>query len=367
MKNKSKLITLTLTHACNLACVYCYEVNRTSGNMSIETAKKILDCEFSKIGEGETLQVDLFGGEPFLRFELIKEVISYVRDEFPTKNAVFFIITNGTILDEKVKKWLIENRDCVICGLSFDGNREMQNVNRSNSFDMVDLNFFIENYPTQTIKMTVSDQTLNTLASGVIFLQSKGFDVACNLAYGIDWHNQNYCQILERELMKLIEYYLANPKVSVCSMLSMDITQVAFRRSSKLRYCGAGINMVAYDVDGQSYPCQMFMPLSAGKEKAYLSHEITFLKDSIPDDLLDKKCRDCVIKALCPNCYGANYISTGNIYVRDDTNCNLMKIIMKARSYLQGMMWQQGRLNLSKREEALLLRSIEILQRDLSY
>ena len=109
----------------------------------------------------------------------------------------------------------------------------------------------------------------------------------------------------------------------------------------------------------------MFMPLSAGQEKANASHEIHFFEDDIPEELQDKKCKDCVIKSICPTCYGSNYISTGNIYIHDDSNCDLMKIIMKARAYLKGMLWKNGSLKLSEAEEALLLRSILILQREL--
>ena len=120
--------------------------------------------------------------------------------------------------------------------------------------------------------------------------------------------------------------------------------------------------MISYDVDGESYPCQLFMPLSVGREKADKSKSIHFYEDIIPDNLLAEDCRSCVIKALCPLCYGSNYIATGSIYSHDTSSCKLMKIIMKARSYLKGLMWQKGMLDLSDEREALLLKSIHILQ-----
>lgn len=364
MQEKTRIITLTLTQACNLSCIYCYETHKSSKRMSFETAKAIIDSEMKKISEDETLEIDLFGGEPLLEFSLIKEIVLYVRTAFPKKNAIFFIVTNGTLLTEEIKQWLVDNEDCVICGLSFDGTKQMQDINRSNSFDLVDLDFFAKQYPGQTVKMTVSNQTLDTLAEGVLFLQNKGFEVTCNLAYGIDWSNQAYREVLERELMKLIEYYLIHPEMPICSMLDMGIERVASQETVG-RYCGAGLDMASYDVDGIGYPCQMFMPLSAGQEKANASHEIHFFEDDIPEELQDKKCKDCVIKSICPTCYGSNYISTGNIYIHDDSNCDLMKIIMKARAYLKGMLWKNGSLKLSEAEEALLLRSILILQREL--
>lgn len=365
MDGKTRIITLTLTQSCNLSCIYCYESHKSQATMQFETAKRILDKELLQIREGETLEIDLFGGEPFLEFNLMRRIVSYVCNEFPTKNVVFFIITNGTLLTDEIKDWLENNIDCVICGLSIDGTPEMQNANRCNSFDMIDLDFFAKTYPKQTVKMTISNQTLPNLAEGVLFLQSKGFEVTCNLAYGIDWSNKQYCQILEHELMKLIDFYVNHPATPICSMLDMGIERVASLSSDVGRYCGAGIDMVAYDVDGIAYPCQMFMPLSAGKEKADESHSIHFYDDCIPPEMVDKKCKDCIIRSLCPTCYGSNYISTGNIYLHDDSTCILMKIIMKARSYLKGLLWEKGVLKMSKHEEALLLRSIFLLQSNL--
>lgn len=125
--------------------------------------------------------------------------------------------------------------------------------------------------------MTISQNSLPYLAEGVIYLQEKGFEVACNLAYGIDWGKEEYCVLLERELNKLIDYYLAHAGVIACSILDTDITGV-LSDGMKQRYCGAGIDMATYDVDGKVYPCHLFMPLSVGKEKASRANSIHFLK-----------------------------------------------------------------------------------------
>lgn len=363
--DKKRVITITLTQSCNLSCIYCYETHKTKRAMSFEQAKQIVDFEFSKTEDDELLEIDLFGGEPFLEFPLVTRIVDYVKCMYGTRLFLFFIITNGTLLDDKIKEWLIRNRDCVICGLSFDGTKAMQDINRCNSFDMVDLDFFAKTYPGQTVKMTVSPQTLGNLAEGVLFLQSKGFEVTCNLAYGIDWSNDAFCQILERELSTLIEYYITHPETPICSMLDMGIEQLAYTTAAeKGRYCGAGIDMAAYDIDGTSYPCQMFMPLSAGLEKAQKAKDIEFF-EMIPSEYLDPKCKTCVINAICPTCYGSNYISTGNIYLHEASYCSLMKVIMKARSYLKGQLWKAGRLDLTLGEEANLLKSILILQEKL--
>ena len=181
----------------------------------------------------------------------------------------------------------------------------------------------------------------------------------------MDWSDPQNREILERELNTLIEYYLENPNVEPCSMLEMGISNVGIQEQDALRYCGAGISMTAYDVNGEKYPCQFFMPLSVGDEKARLAKDIVFPKDVIPAECLDPKCRDCVLKSACPNCYGSNYASTGSIYKRDNSMCTLTKIMMKARSYFRAVQWEKGQLNLPEAEMQALLRAIITIQEKL--
>ena len=72
MKNFEKTITLLLTNSCNLNCIYCYEHNKAPESMSFETAKEILDSELIGRDMEVPVIIDLFGGEPFLNFELMK-------------------------------------------------------------------------------------------------------------------------------------------------------------------------------------------------------------------------------------------------------------------------------------------------------
>lgn len=360
-----KTVTLTLTQNCNLACSYCYEHNKASSAMSFQTAKTIIDREIAESGEFENIEFDLFGGEPFLEIDLIQKIVDYLCTKKAEKDCIAFITTNGTLVHGAIQRWLQARTSCLVCGLSLDGTKEMHDRNRSNSYDSIDWQFFKNTYPQQDVKMTVSRETLPNLAEGVIDLHTKGFLVSCNLAYGMDWSDPQNREILERELNTLIEYYLENPNVEPCSMLEMGISNVGIQEQDALRYCGAGISMTAYDVNGEKYPCQFFMPLSVGDEKARLAKDIVFPKDVIPAECLDPKCRDCVLKSACPNCYGSNYASTGSIYKRDNSMCTLTKIMMKARSYFRAVQWEKGQLNLPEAEMQALLRAIITIQEKL--
>lgn len=355
-----KSITLTLTAQCNLHCVYCYEHSKNDSAMSFDIARSILDSEMPEC-EGQ-IYIELFGGEPFLAFDNIKRIYDYVNVNWPDKQWIMFATTNGTLIHDEIQDWL-KNHKRFICGLSLDGNKLMQDINRSNSFDQIDIDFFIKQYPQQAIKMTVSQDTLPFLFDGIVYAHSKGFKVNCNLAFGIDWSDKNNVAILERELNKIIEYYLRNPEIEPCSMLNVPIEHLGTQKDKKeiKKWCGTGTAMKAFYVDGNVYPCQFFMPISAGKDKAKKLGEIKFV-DSIPVELLDEKCQSCLIREACPTCYGSNYISTGNIYSKDYNLCELTKIIIKARSYFKAMQWNMGILKLDEKREQALLRSILLIQ-----
>lgn len=355
-----KSITLTITARCNLSCSYCYEHNKNSKAMSFGLAKNILDRELATCSD--KIYIELFGGEPFLEFDLIKNIYSYLEEEWHDKNWIMFATTNGTLIHNDVQEWLKLNKRFV-CGLSLDGNKFMQDVNRSHSFDDIDIDFFIKTYPSQAVKMTISQETLPFLSEGVVFIHSKGFNINCNLAFGIDWADQENATILERELKKLIEFYLENPNIQPCSMLNFPIEHLGLERNEKKirKWCGTGTHMKAFYIDGGAYPCQFFMPISAGENNAKKIGEIEF-SDNIDISDIDDKCKCCEILEACPTCYGSNYISTGNIHKKDENLCRLTKIIIRARSYFKALQWEKGLLRLDSKKEQALLRSILLIQ-----
>lgn len=364
-RNNWKTVTITLTEACNLNCIYCYETNKTAKKTQWETVKKIIDQEFNILDPFEGIYLDFFGGEPFIEFDLIKQAVGYIRNCNFSKPYFLFVTTNGTLVHGEIQHWLKENRDIFSCGLSLDGNKLMQDTNRCNSFDKIDLDFFAQLYPDQPIKMTVSKETLPHLYDGVVFCHEHGFKVSCNLAFGIDWRNPNNASLLSSQLTKLIDFYLVNTHLEPCSMLNVDLSPIAYEEESETtrKWCGAGTHMHTYDVDGIMYPCQFFTPLSA-KEKAAPTGTLEF-HANIPNHLLDEKCQKCVARLACPTCYGSNYVTTGNLYSKDDSYCHLMKIIIRANSYFQALKLREGKMNLSVAEEQALIRSIVKIQENL--
>ncbi len=360
---KRRTVVITLTHNCNLNCSYCYESHDTT-SMNYDTLLRIVETEFDKVTDDDEIEFDFFGGEPFLEFDNIRKIVEYVEGRKWPKPYCFFATTNGTLINDEIKAWLTSKKN-FYCGLSFDGTPEMNDINRCHSSKNIDLRFFQSLYPFQEIKMTVSSQTLDRLFEGVVFLEDNGFSVSCNLAYGIDWSNPNTSYLLEGQLAKLIEHYLEHPNLTPCRILRSNIDKIAAHQDIVSPYCGAGTALLAYDVDGKCYPCQLFMPLSCGNLKAEKASDLKFYQGTIPDKHVDPKCKDCVVKNICPTCYGANYIEFGNIYLHNDSYCRLTKIIMRARSYLRAKQWEYGQLNIDNEEEMLMLKSISLIQTSL--
>jgi radical SAM protein with 4Fe4S-binding SPASM domain len=84
-----------------------------------------------------------------------------------------------------------------------------------------------------------------------------------------------------------------------------------------------GVEVMAYDIDGRTYPCQLFFESVCGKEKSKNAKNIDF---DDPNEFISKECSECAFLPICPTCYGTNYIERGNIGSRDMSICKLDKI-----------------------------------------
>ena len=186
MANETKTIMLMLTEHCNLNCRYCYEKNKSLKTMTYKTAVDILTTELKMDDGFEQCEIQFFGGEPFIEFDLIKKICDFLWKNKWDKRFYCFATTNGTILTDDMKVWLKEHKDEFICALSLDGNKKAHDVNRCNSYDKIDKDFFKNTWPFQPAKMTISPDSLPFLADSVIELHSSGWVFDNNLAYGVD-------------------------------------------------------------------------------------------------------------------------------------------------------------------------------------
>jgi uncharacterized protein len=330
MNTIQKTVSLILTQNCNLACTYCYEYHKSKCEMSFDIAINIIETYLSDpSNDFDECIIDFYGGEPFLNFPLMKKICEYVWSKKWKKPYSFFATTNGTLIHGEIRDWLLTNKEKFHIALSFDGTKEMQDINRSKSFSKIDLNFFKETWKDIEVKMTISKETLPSLAEGVIYLHTLGFKIRNSLAYGIDWFEPENIQILSQELKKLINFYLEHPEVKPCSLMDLKIED---RGYSEKKWCRVGNQMVVFDVDGKNYPCHGFLPTSIGKEKAENSRSFNF---NLSENLLDMKCKECLLYNFCPTCYASNYKESNHIANRSLQHCNFNKVRALACSFLQ--------------------------------
>ena len=124
-----KAICLNIIHGCNLRCKYCFadegEYHGNKGVMSVETAKKAIDYVIKRSGPRKNIEIDLFGGEPTLIMDTIKEIIKYARENEAkwNKNIRFTMTTNATLLNDEMMEFMDKEMGNII--LSLDGRKEV--------------------------------------------------------------------------------------------------------------------------------------------------------------------------------------------------------------------------------------------------
>lgn len=336
-KKREKAIVLLTTYNCNLHCSYCYEPKTAHHTMTVDTAKKCILKTIDSLDDTfGGIIVQFMGGEPLMQFDLIKEVTNWLWDsKLNIKIVNVQAPTNGTLLNEEMKEWLTHNKDKFRLSISFDGDRLMQNINRSGSAPKIDLEFFAKTYPDVPVKMTVSPDTISHFFEGYKFLHDQGFKIVdTSLAVGdnVGWKPE-HLKILKIEIEKFINYFIGNPDVIRDGNFNIPVWKILDENLTD-RTCKLGSEIVCYDYDGSAYPCHIFSPTSMGKNKAVESENFDFekvLKTPSP-------CQKCILNKICVRCYAVNYRDRGSCVLPSAfecaqyrmfffANCKLMKIL----------------------------------------
>lgn len=363
---KKKRVMLIITNVCNLNCEYCFEHEKNVKVMSFDTSRTVIDEAFEDIKEYAGGIVEVFGGEPFLNFELIKQIYDYIKEKYPDQDITFETTTNGTMVHGELQDWLYERRNEFDIALSLDGPEKIHNMVRpmrsgEGSFSRIDKEFFLRTWPHCIAKMTVNERTLPFLSESLKYVESLGFTSKCSLAIGMRWNGTDNEKILTRELGKLVDYYLEDNNRRLCLLLSFDLRLLFYPYNPCYRYCGVGgYQMICYDHNGDKYPCQGFSPISIGKD----SEKFKNLDENSFEISDDNPCKTCRFLRICNNCYSANYQASGNIQRQVSEQCLFNRLCMLASANIRyHRIMSKGLDNLTD-DDRLILKAIQIIQEE---
>jgi radical SAM protein with 4Fe4S-binding SPASM domain len=346
-KKKDRSLSLVVTRNCNLRCTYCYEKHdqRDGRIMDISVAQNAITRYLAADDDYDRVAIEFFGGEPMLGFSFIREIIEWTQSRKWKKDHRFLIGTNGTILNDEIKDWLIRHRECVNVAFSIDGTKTAHDMTRDNSYDSVrrNLPFFKDNWPNQPAKMTISAETIPYVAEGVIELEEMGLFFTANVGFEDMWgdveEQSRLLDIYEEQLSRLVDYYAERPHLfpvypildSVPEYLGLPDSGESQKRQKEIkRFCGAGHEMLIIDVDGKTYPCHRFLPWVTARPapKDPANCQNTWKPDS---------CGECKLIISCPTCAGYNWEINQDTGIRTTFHCESFKREVLASSRLEAI------------------------------
>lgn len=342
---KTRTISLITTRQCNIFCLYCYEKHhlRDDRIMDADIAKESISYYMTANDDFDSVQIEFFGGEPMLAFPFIQEIVDWFHTKKWSKQHIFLIGTNGTILNDEMKHWLIKNKGCLNVGVSIDGNKTAHDINRCNSYDRLKQNlpFFKNNWPHQPAKMTISAETIPYVAESIIELEEMGLNFTANIGFENIWGDEEtkkkLLEIYKEQLSRLVEFYSRRPDLypvspileSVPSYLGIPV-RMNNSENKTVRFCGAGHEMVVIDVDGIKYPCHRFLPWVTGNSNFPD-------KPNCQNAWKPDTCAECKLIQSCPTCAGYNWEINEDSGIRSTFHCESFKLEVLASSQLEAI------------------------------
>lgn len=323
-KTVVKALCLHIAHDCNLACKYCFaeegEYHGRRALMSFEVGKKALDFLIDNSGNRRNLEVDFFGGEPLMNWEVVKQLVKYGRSKEKeyNKNFRFTLTTNGVLLNDEIMEFLNEEMSNVV--LSLDGRKEVNDAmrpfrNGKGSYDLIVPKFQkLAQSREQKDYYVRGTFTRNNLdfSNDVIEFADLGFK-QMSIEPVVTDEKEPYA-IQEEDIPKICQEYDKLAKEYIKRKkegrgfeffhFMIDLEQgpcVAKRLSG----CGSGTEYLAVTPWGDFYPCHQFV----GEEEFLLGN----VEEGITNTEIRDKFKLCNVyaKDKCKDCFARFYCSGG--------------------------------------------------------
>lgn len=355
-----KAMCLHVSHDCNLRCKYCFASTGDFGEgrklMDFETAKRAIDFLIEKSYGRKFLEVDFFGGEPSMNFDVVMKTVEYARSREKECDKVFRFTTttNGMHLTDDMIDFI--NREMYNVVLSIDGRKEVNDrvrvrVDGTGCYDLITKNFkrLVDkrgNDKDWYVRGTYTKYNLD-FSEDVMHLYDLGFEQISVEPVMAD-PKEPYA-ITEADLPRIFkEYEVLAEKIARIRksgkfinffhfMLDLDQGPCAIKR---LRGCGCGNEYVAVTPDGDIYPCHQFVGVEEYKMGNLYdgSFNMEMKNDFARAHVYTKpECKKCWAKFYCSGgCNANNYIYQHDIRAAHKLSCQIQKkrlevaIMMKA-------------------------------------
>ena len=332
-----KALCLHIAHDCNLACRYCFaeegEYHGRRALMTFEVGKKALDFLIANSGNRRNLEVDFFGGEPLMNFDVVKKTVEYGREQEKKYGKVirFTITTNGVLVNDEIMDFFNKEMSNVV--LSIDGRPEVHNsmrktVNGKNSFDTVaknSLKIALSRGQRQYyVRGTFTAHNLD-FTNDVRFLSDYGFK-QLSMEPVVAEKEKDYAllpehmEAIEQEYEKLARLYLerlGTDKEFGFFHFMLDLTGGPCL-PKRITGCGAGSEYVAVTPTGDIYPCHQFVGLEECRMGSVMDGSFDTQAQArykACNVLTKPDCRECWAKYYCSGgCLANAFIYNGDLY-----------------------------------------------------
>lgn len=341
-----KALCLHVAHSCNLACTYCFagqgKYQGEQALMSFETGKRALDFLIEHSGSRHNLEVDFFGGEPLVNFEVVKELTAYARsiEKEHNKNFRFTLTTNGVLIDDDVIDFC--NREMSNVVLSLDGRKEVNDrfrktINGKGSYNLILPKFkkLVAARKGKGYYMRGTYSRYNTdFVKDILHMADEGFS-ELSMEPVVAAPKDPYA-LREEDLPILLEQYdilgkemdqrrkEGRPFTFYHYMIDLAGGPCIVKRVSG---CGVGTEYMAVTPSGELYPCHQFV----GDERFCLGDVFNGVKNQeLREEFrgcsvyAHRECDDCFARFFCSGgCVANAYHTTGKLTGVYDYGCQL--------------------------------------------
>ncbi|MCI8919571.1 MAG: thioether cross-link-forming SCIFF peptide maturase [Eubacterium sp.] len=359
-----KALCLHIAHDCNLACRYCFagegEYHGHRELMSYEVGRAALDFLIANSGSRRNLEVDFFGGEPTMNFQVVKDLVAYGRsmEKIHNKNFRFTLTTNGVLLNDEIIEFA--NKEMANVVLSIDGRKEVNDYmrpfpNGTGSYDLIIPKFqkFAESRHQDKyyVRGTFTHHNLD-FSKDVLHLADLGFK-QISVEPVVAPQSEDYA-IREQDLPKLYEQYdqLAEEMIrrekegnGFCFFHFMIDLEGGPCVAKRLSGCGSGTEYLAVTPWGDLYPCHQFV----GQDGFLMGNVFDGIKNTEIRDTFKgcnvyakESCRECFARFYCSGgCAANSYNFHGNILDVYDIGCALQKKRVECAIMIKAALAQQ--------------------------